>query len=132
MTKKFIVATISSFLVMFIVAAIWNMFIIRNFIDLENSLVRAEPSILLIALGYFVLALIMSYLYPKLIQNNTIINGFKFGALIGIIWILPFNLVLHAVYEFPQLALLIDPIWAIIEQGVGGIAIALVYSKLKN
>lgn len=132
MGKKFVLSVFASFVAMFIAAAFWNLFIARNLVNLENAIIREEPSILLIALGYFVLALIMSYLYPKLVRNNSIVNGFKFGALIGILWILPFNLVLHAVYEFPQLALIIDPAWAIIEQGVGGIAIALVYSKLKN
>ncbi len=50
-----------------------------------------------------------------------------FGVFIGVLWLLPFNLVLHGAYNFLTIALLINSSWAVVEQGLGGIVIGLSY-----
>ena len=131
--ERFVLATILSGLVMFLLAAVWNLFIVRNFVEANIPIIRSAPIIPLIVLGYLVLALFMSCLYPRLIESNgnTIIQGFIFGIFMGLLWMLPFNIVLHGNYEFPFISLFIDTGWAIVEQGIGGIVIALTYSFKK-
>jgi len=131
-TKKYLLPVLGTFISMFILSSIWNLFIVRNFVEGNVSIARAEPMIAFVAAGYLLLAIFMMYLYPKMIQTreSILINGFKFGALIGLLWMLPFNIVLHGVYDFPQIALVIDTAWSIIEQGMGGIVLALLYERL--
>jgi len=94
-------------LVMFLLAAVWNLFIVRNFVETNIPIIRSAPIIPLIVLGYFVLALFMLYLYPRLVEGNgnIIVQGFIFGIFMGLLWMLPFNIVLHGNYEFPFIAL---------------------------
>jgi hypothetical protein len=49
----------------------------------------------------------------------------------SILWTLPYNLVLHGAYEFPEISLIIDPLWALVEQGIGSIFIAIIHEKIK-
>ena len=55
-----------------------------------------------------------------------------FGMVAGIFWLLPQALVLHGVYRFPLMGLLIDPAWALLEQGIGGAIIGLIYAKFSK
>ena len=50
-------------------------------------------------------------------------------ALIGLIWILPFSVILHGVWNLPLTGVIVDSAWHVIEEGLVGIAIALVYGK---
>jgi len=112
-SKKLGLSVIGTFFVMFLLSTIWNLFIVRNFVESSISIARPEPIVAFVAVGYLVLAGFMVFLYPKIIQTNISVvkNGFKFGILIGLLWMLPFNIILHGVYEFPQIALFIDTLW---------------------
>ena len=54
------------------------------------------------------------------------------GMVAGIAWLLPQALVLHGIYRFPDLGLLIDPAWALLEQGIGGAIIGMIYAKFSR
>ena len=76
----------------------------------------------------------MAYMYPKGIEGtNKIANGIKFGVLVGLIWILPHSLIIHAITEGGALnVIFIDVGWHIFEQACGGIVIALIYGIPKT
>lgn len=133
--KDFMKAWILAFTVMFLLSGLFNGIIISSFIEnnISSNLIRESPNMFLIGLGYAVLSSIMAFFYPRFIKprNSTWMSGLTFGMIMGVVWLLPYSLVLHGVYTFPPMALLIDPFWALIEQGVGGISIALIYRERK-
>lgn len=131
--KKFMKAWILAFVVMFLLSGLFNGIIISSFIEnnISSSLIRESPNMLLIGLGYVVLSFVMAFFYPRFIKprNSTWRSGLTFGMILGVVWLLPYSLVLHGVYTFPAMALLIDPVWALIEQGAGGISMGLIYRE---
>jgi hypothetical protein len=127
-TKKMVIALFASFIVMFLLAGLWHMVIMADLYSGPNSLV--EPMLYFIALGYFVLALIMTYIYPKGYKGGKpVIEGLKFGILMGLLWILPLSLVLYGVMGGSGTVIIVDVIWHVVEQGIGGIVIGLVYGS---
>ena len=56
-------------------------------------------------------------------------EGFRFAALIGIIMVLPLNVLFVGMFGVSVGAAVLDVPWHVVEQGVTGAAIALVYGK---
>ena len=56
-------------------------------------------------------------------------SGLRFGLVAGVCWLMPYSLVLFGVYKFPYVALPLDFAWALVEQGIGGLVIGLIYGK---
>ena len=129
--KKMLFALIAGFVTMFLLSGLWHMLIMGDFYEANgasNSL--AEPNLLFIALGYFILALLMSYAYPLGYKGGKpVIEGLKFGVLMGLLWILPLGVVLFGVMESSGTLLIVDAVWHVVEQGIGGIVIGLVYGS---
>ena len=113
--------------VMFLLAALWHMALMSDLYAGDQN--RAEPMLYLIVVSYLILGLLMAYAYPKGIEGtNKITNGIKFGSLVGLIWVLPHSLILHAVAEGGAFnVILIDAGWHLVEQSCGGVVIALIY-----
>jgi len=132
--KKIIMSWLLSFLVMFGLAGIFNSIIIADFVseNISSELLQQSPNMIFIIAGYTLLALLMTLLFSRVVNENqySVKYGFVFGVFSSIFWLLPYSLVLHGVYNFPSIALLIDSGWALIEQGLGGVVIALVHKKL--
>jgi len=135
--KKLIIATLAGFFTLFILGYVWHILLMSDFYANHQGRIgnvdREEPLILYIALGTFVLAFLMSYMYPKGMEgSNHIMDGLKFGAIIGLLWVLPHNIVLYgATTVLSKTAILGDGLWHIVEEGLGGLVIALVYGKQK-
>ena len=125
--KKLLLSTIGAGVVMLGLSVLWHVVLMSDLYVSDIS--RPEPIMYLIVGSYFGLALVMSYMYPKGIEGtNKIANGFKFGALIGIIWIVPFSVIMYAVTVGSSLKVIaIDGIWHIVEEGIGGVVIAMIY-----
>ena len=84
---------------------------------------------------FFILpvSLIMAYLYPKGFEGGAPgTEGFRFGALIGIIMVLPLNLLFVGMFDVGVGAALIDVPWHLIEEGATGAVIGLTYGNLKR
>ena len=78
-------------------------------------------------------SLIMAYLYPKGYEGGTpATEGFRFGALIGIIMVLPLSVLFVGMFGVGVGAALIDVPWHLIEEGATGAVIALTYGNLKS
>ena len=77
--------------------------------------------------------LIMAYLYPKGYEGGTpAMEGLRFGALIGIIMVLPYNVLFVGMFGVGVGAAIIDVPWHLVEQGATGAVIGLAYGNLKN
>ena len=138
-SKKYLTATASGFAAMFILGYVGHEYIITLFsgaMDPMESIMKSEPNILGIAVAYIVLALLMAFMYPKGIEGTGVLaNGLKFGILIGLIFQLPMAIIHFSVIEGATISIVFaECIWHMIEQRIGGIAIAYGYgaSVLEN
>ena len=131
-TKKMILSTLAGFVAMFALAYLWHVIVMGSFYDEQfANTARAAPQFPFIVLAYLVLAILMAYIYPIGYKGGTAVSeGIKFGILIGLLSALPSNLVTYGVSNVPSLAgPIVDAIWHVLEQGVGGIVVALVYGR---
>jgi hypothetical protein len=131
--KKTIFATIAASVAMFSLAGLYTGVLAREFIatHLNPALLRSPPNLVLVFFGYVVLALLMSVLYRRLVHVNgsPAWCGVRFGMAAAVCWLMPYSLVLFGVYNFPYTVLPLDFAWALVEQGIGGLVIGLIYGK---
>jgi len=127
--KKLIVSTVIVGLAMWIIAGLWHNLILANYYARETEATHDGVGIMLIA--YFILALFMSYMYPIGYKGGSpIFEGLRFGALIGLLWVFPHELVMVGAHGEPILYVFKNAIWHMVEQGLGGIVIGLIYNKV--
>ena len=86
---------------------------------------------LFIGIGYLSLSLIMAYIYPKGAEGDShIMDGVKFGVIMGFLWIVPLSSVLYgATTVFSKTGVFGDGLYHIVEGAIGGAIIAMVYGK---
>ena len=132
--KSIMVATAVAFIVMFALGGIWNALIMENFyINNAPEILRPEEEFNLgvIALGYFILTMIMAFIVGvNMGENPKFVGGFLFGATFGLAATLPLYLILYGRWDFQLNYALLDTGWHFIEQGIGGYAITAIYFKL--
>ena len=116
---------------MLILGFLWHRVIMGGFYDEHGAAVmREEPKMLFIILGVLVLAFLMAYAYPLGYKGGSpVIEGLRFGALMGLLAFLPFNLILYGAFNITLAGALVDAGWHVVEEGVGGVIIAMVYGS---
>jgi hypothetical protein len=128
-----IFAVIASSVVMFSLTGLYTGVLAREFITthLDKSLMRTPPNLVLVFVGYVVLASLMSVIYRWFVRvkGSSAWGGLRFGLVTAVCWLMPYSLVLFGVYNFPSAVLPLDFAWALIEQGAGGLVIGLIYGK---
>lgn len=128
--KKLLLATVSGFVVMFLLSWLGHMIIISEMFGASPmaSIERESPLIYGIAGAYLTIALLMAYLYPKGIEGESVFgNGIRFGVLIGLLISVPISLILYSMITVPFSRVIGEAVWHMIEQGAGGVVIAYVY-----
>jgi hypothetical protein len=131
--KKFLMALVGGFLVMWLLSGLWHVLIMGDFYS-SNAGPSAyeEPKMIFIILAYAVLTLLMVYIYPQGYKGGAPLKeGIRFGATIGLLWVLPMSVVMYAVQETSGTLVIVDVVWHIVEQGVGGIVIGMIYGSKK-
>ena len=128
---RLVLATVAAMSAMAILAGLWHTWIMAEFYAENTTVAREQPLVGFLLLGHFVLALLMSYVYPRGASGRSPVSeGARFGAVMGLIYVLPHGLILHAVQGTSTATLLlVDAIWHVVEQGVGGVVIGLVYGS---
>ena len=87
----------------------------------------------LVILFVLPVTLIMAYLYPKGYEGGgPAVEGFRFGALLGLVMVIPLNVLFVSMFGVGVGAAFVDVPWHVVEQGATGAAIALVYGKPEN
>jgi hypothetical protein len=131
--KRTIFAVLAAAAVMFSLAGLYTGVLARSFIaaHVDQALMRTPPNLVLVFFGYFVLALLMAILYRRFVRvsRSPAWNGTCFGMVAAVCWLMPYSLVLFGVYNFPYVVLPMDFLWALVEQGIGGLVIGLIYGK---
>ncbi|GJM34561.1 MAG: hypothetical protein DHS20C18_35620 [Saprospiraceae bacterium] len=132
--KAILIATAVAFIAMFTMGGLWNALILEDFyISNSPEILRPEADFNLgvIALGYFVLTLIMAFIVMvNMGKNPKFVGGFMFGATFGLAATLPLYLILYGRWDFSLNYALVDTGWHFVEQGIGGLILTALYFKL--
>lgn len=132
--KAILIALSISFVAMFTCGGVWNALIMEGFyISHSPEILRpaSDFNLGVIALGYFILTLIMAFIVSvNMGENPKFIGGFMFGATFGLAATLPLYLILYGRWDFSLSYALVDTGWHFIEQGIGGFVLTAVYFKL--
>ena len=129
--RKFVLGALAAFVVGFLLSGLWHVLLMADFYE-SNAFgaMREPPLFWAIGLGYLVVGLIMAYMYPKGYEGGSpIAERLKFGAVIGLLWWFPTNLVLYGALDGPLSIVLVDGAWHVVEEGLAGIALGLVYGR---
>ena len=130
--RKLIVGTIVAAAVAFLLSGLWHVALMSGFYDSSAAApMRDQPLMWSVALGYLVVGFIMAYMYPKGYEGGSpIAEGLKFGAIIGLLWWFPTQLVLYGAMSGASASVIfVDGGWHIIEEGIAGAALGLVYGR---
>lgn len=118
-----IIATFLSGIMMWIIAGLWHNLILPSI----NSSVQAHHEGLLeMLLAYFILSGLMTYFYTVKGRDNYVLSGLLTGVLVGVLWVFPHGLTMAGVHQTPIFAEVKNALWHCIEQGSGGVIIALI------
>ena len=129
--RKFTLAALAGGAVMWLLAGLWHVVFMAAFYADEADASHEGTGIILIA--YLVLGLLMAYMYPIGYRGGRpILEGLRFGMLIGLLWVFPHELAMAGAHGEPLAYVFKNAAWHVVEQGVGGIAIGLVYGKAET
>jgi len=117
-----------------LLAGLWHVSLLGDFYRTNGvALARTEPNMLFVALGQLILAFLMAYAYPIGYKGGSPAKeGLRFGALIGIIWMFPWSIQMHGLWNYPLAAVIVDSAWHVVQEGIGGIVIGLIYGTGKQ
>lgn len=130
---KIIISAVIAAAAMFGLAGLYTQVLAKDFIanNVNPELLRTPPDLAITFLGYLFLAVIMAYVYRFFQEKfkTPIKSGLFLGLSAAVVWIMPYSIVLFSVYNFPYVALPLDFVWVLIEQGVGGLLIGLIQGR---
>lgn len=125
--KKTSVSIIIVTILMFVLSTVWNLFLVDFFLPEPLPNLRSEMLHPSIFIGYLLLAILMGIVYQFYTVDFPLLKkGLIFGIFIALIWMVPANIILHSVYVLPDYTLYIDVVWALIEQGLGGLTMVYI------
>jgi len=132
--KKFVLAWMAAVVVNVSLAVLWHIFLFADFYQTQGqALAREEPNLVFVFVAHLILGFLMAFVYPIGYKGGSPVKeGFRFGALIGLIWVLPLTVGHYGLYNLPLAYVIVDPAWHVVEEGIGGIAIALVYGRQRK
>ena len=124
--KKIVLASLAGGIGMWILAGIWHELILANFYENATQATHEGTGIILVA--YLVLGALMAYLYPLGYKGGRpVIEGLRFGMVIGLLWVFPHELAMAGAHGEPLSYVFKNAGWHMVEQGIGGIIIGLLY-----
>jgi len=128
-TRTFMLGTLATAGVGFLLSFLWHVLLMNDFYAATSPApMREVPAFWAVILAYLVVGAIMAYMYPKGHEGGSpVAEGLKFGIIIGVLWWFPTNLVLYGAMEGPFTLVLVDSAWHLVEQGVSGAVLGLVY-----
>jgi hypothetical protein len=108
---------------MWVLAGLWHNLVL----PVINKNVEAHHEGLFIMLiAYIILSCLMTYIYTVTKKEKLILTGVKIGIVIGILWVFPHGLTMAGAHDTSILYEIKNALWHCIEQGAGGILIALI------
>ncbi len=122
-----ILAIVVGFVVMFGLAGLFHLVIMKDYFDAKAGV----PSGMMYALiSYGILAILMAYIYPMMNMAGSVIKaGLCFGILIGLICRVPLEVLQLGFGRADWGFVITEGIWHSVEEGIGGIAMAMIYAR---
>ncbi|MFC2083516.1 hypothetical protein ACFLS9_00510 [Bacteroidota bacterium] len=129
---KLTLAALVGGITMWLLAGLWHEFIAVRFYAEKTDATHEGTVIIFIA--YIVLAILMAYMFSLGHKKGKrpAIEGLRFGILIGILWVFPHDLAMAGAHGESISYVFKNTAWHIVEQGVGGIIVALVFAKFQK
>jgi hypothetical protein len=128
--KRFILAGLAGFAVLFAIGALWHIVALGNFYAAHSKFTIDNMAFVII--GLFLTGFLLSFIYPLGYRGKSpALEGYRFGILMGAVWMVPtgFVIFLGAGIMSPN-AFLVDFLWHIlVEEGIAGLVIGLIYGK---
>ena len=116
---------------MWIIAGLWHKLIMVKFYAIETHATHEGTGTILLA--YLTLGVLMAYIYPLGYRGGRpAVEGLRFGVVIGLLWVFPHELIIAGAHGDSISYVFRNAAWHMIEQGVGGIIIGLVYGRVKT
>lgn len=113
---------------MWLLAGLWHEMFMAKFYS--NNAHGPHEGLGIIFVAYMVLGVLMAYLYPSRYKGGRpAIEGFKFGVLIGILWVFPHELTMAGAHGGSIAYVFKNVAWHMIEQGLGGVVIGFIYGR---
>lgn len=132
-TKKYLLATLAGLIVMFGLAWLGHSMILESLFESSpmEAIARESPLIPGLAAAYLVMALVMAHMYPKGIEGTGIFgNGLRFGMLVGLLTAVPYSIMMYSTLQGGTVTMIVaEGVWHMIEQGLGGVAIAYAWGR---
>lgn len=126
--KKFALAALAGGVAMWILAGLWHMLLALAFYTEQTEATHEGTGTILVA--YLILGALMAYIYPLGYRGGRpAIEGLRFGIVIGLLWVFPHELAMVGAHGGSILYVLKNAAWHMVEQGVGGIIVGLLYGK---
>ena len=127
MGNKFLLSTLATFLILFVLDFVWYGNLMSNFYPTDGM--RASPIWLYLSVGYLIFSLLFSYIYPKGVEgSNKTVQGLRFGILIGLLVGLPFAFIEHSLSLTPVLDIgMVDAFYMAVKFGIAGVVVANIY-----
>ena len=128
--KKFVMALAAAFLISVVFNTIYYAVTAEGH---TFVLTKAEPNFALIMLNHVVFALLLVYLFPIFYRDgSSIVEGAKFGALMGLVMFVPTGLVVRGAWDVPITPYFyLDIVMAAVITAIMGIAIGMIYGQKK-
>ena len=128
--KKFVAATLAGGAAMWILAGLWHEVVMATFYASETDATHQGTGIIFLA--YIVLGALMAYIYPLGYKGGRpVFEGLRFGLVIGLLWVFPHELAMAGAHGDSISYVFKNAAWHMVEQGVGGLIIGLIYGRLQ-
>jgi hypothetical protein len=128
--KRFFISWISSSVVMFLISYVWHGLFLTDFsrISYPKGLFLTFAVIVYLIFGFVIVKAVEMDLMANYFKRKPILKGAFVGAVLGFIFFLISTVVGVSFSTGSNLKnLLLDVCWQIIEQGVGGVTVGVVY-----
>ncbi|MDH5465119.1 MAG: hypothetical protein OEW60_05780 [Thiovulaceae bacterium] len=128
--KTNVMAMLLSALGMMMLAGVWHEVIMLKFYAKETG--ASHEGTAIIFLSYLILSFLMVVLYnQRKSYAQKLRDGIYFGALMGVLWVFPHELAMAGAHGESLSYVLINGVWHVVEQALGGFIIAFIFSRDK-
>ena len=128
-TKRFILATLAVFVVSVILDNLIHLVILKGAYEPLVSIFRPDMNSLiwLIYVGSLVFAFLFVYIFIKGHEDKGIMEGIRYGLIIGLFFLIPTSIGQYATYPLPFSLVIQWFIYGLIEFIIFGIIAAVIY-----
>jgi len=124
---KWTLATLLGGFSMWVVAGLWHNLILPFF---SEGVEAHHEGLAIMLVAYMILSFLMTYIYSLSYKGGKpIVEGLRIGVVVGILWVFPHGLAMAGAHDTSILYEIENTVWHIVEQGIGGIVVAMLWGN---